>query len=84
MIKPNKHMDLNYSLIKMSSDILKIFQKGEIFSYDELLDKLVSLHGENAKYKFIQSLNLLYLFGKLEYYPEKDVFELNKIMEIKR
>ena len=83
MIKPNKHLNLNYSIIKISGEIIKIFNEGNLFSYDELLDTLIFLHGEDVRYSFIQSLSLLYLLGKIEYHAESDVFEMKKGVVLK-
>ena len=76
MIKPTKHMDLNNSLIKITANIIQIFQKQKIIEYTELLNKLQLIYGEDVKYNYIQCLNLLYLFGKIKYYPKDDLFEL--------
>ena len=76
MIKPIKHMNLNYSVIKITSDTLKIFKKNKLIEYTELLDKLKLIYGEDVKYNFISCLNILYLLGKIKYYPKDDLFEL--------
>jgi len=76
MIKPTKHMNLNYSIIKVTGEILKLLNKQKIMEYSELLNRLQAIHGEDIKYNFIPSLNLLYLFGKIKYHAKGDVFEL--------
>jgi len=76
MIKPNKHMDLNNSIIKITANIIQIIQKQKVIEYTDLLNKLQIIYGEDVKYNYIQCLNLLFLFGKIKYYPDSDLFEL--------
>ena len=81
MIRPTKHMNLRYSVVNISCDVLKIMSKQKIIEYSDLLAKLQLKYGEDVKYNFIPSLNLLYLFGKIQYYPENDVFEMVPLNE---
>jgi len=76
MIKPTKHMNLNYSVIKITSEILKVLTKQKVIEYTELLNRLQIIHGEDIKYNFISSLNLLYLLNKIKYHTKDDIFEL--------
>jgi hypothetical protein len=76
MIKPSKYTDLNKSAIKIIASILSILKKNKVMEYTELLNKLKHIYSEDVKYSYIQCLNLLYLFGKIKYYPENDLFEL--------
>ena len=76
MIKPTKHMNLNHSVIKITADVIKILGKQNIMEYTDLLNKLEMTYGEDVKYNFIPSLNLLYLLGKIKYHAKDDVFEM--------
>lgn len=76
MIKPAKHMNLKYCVINIAGDIIKILSKQKIIEYTALLNKLQLKYGEDVKYNYISSLNLVYLFGKIKYHPKEDVFEM--------
>lgn len=78
MIKPTKHMNLNQSVIKITADMLTIFKKQKIIEYTDLLNRLQRIYGEDVKYNFISCLNVLYLLGKIKYYPKDDLFELSE------
>ena len=48
MIAPNKYLDLNLSILNLGGIILKILQSSGIMRYDDLLDRLVFVQGENT------------------------------------
>jgi len=78
MITPNKYMDLNTSLIKVSSDILKILLKkrDKTIKYNKLSKELEKLYGEDTDYVLIPSLNFLFLVDKIKYNLTDDTLEL--------
>ena len=76
MIAPNKYLDLNLSVINLGGIILKILQSSGIMRYDDLLDRLIFVQGENAKEVFSSTLSLLYLLGKIQYNKNLDTIEL--------
>ncbi|OHD09213.1 MAG: hypothetical protein A2Y34_14630 [Spirochaetes bacterium GWC1_27_15] len=78
MIKPNKYLDLDYSVINICSLILEDFINQNIISYDELIISIIYKIGEKGKEIVPYSLNFLFLLGKLKYYPEIDSFEILK------
>ncbi|OAV72938.1 hypothetical protein Barb6_00686 [Bacteroidales bacterium Barb6] len=75
MITPHKYLDLNLSLLNMGGVILNIIKETGIIKYDELLNKVISLHGNNATEIFIPALSFLYLMGRIEYKKDIDVIE---------
>ena len=76
MIAANKYLDLNLSVVNLGGIILKILQVSEIMKYDDLLDRLIFVQGENAKEVFSSTLSFLYLLGKIQYNRELDTIEL--------
>lgn len=76
MIAPNKYLDLNLSVINLGGIILKILQSSGIMKYDDLLDRLIFVQGENAKEVFSSTLSFLYLLGKIQYNKNLDTIEL--------
>lgn len=83
MIKPTKHLDLSYSVVKILSEMIKIMKKNSVLTYDELLEKIIFKIGEDAKYNFISALNILYIFDKIKYFPKSDSFEYIKKIVVK-
>lgn len=76
MIAPHKYLDLNLSILNLGGIILTIIKDIHLIKYDELLEKVVLLRGENAKDIFIPTLSFLFLLGKIEYRQEIDTIEV--------
>lgn len=75
MITPTKYMDLDLSVVRVSSLIIKLFEKNKILGYSELFECLVSKVGEDVKHVFVQTLDFLYLIGMIEYHLQTDSIE---------
>lgn len=75
MIKPRKHMNLNLSVLKISSLILKDLMKKGIIKYDDLYNKLYKKIGDDLFYIFPLALSFLYLQNTIEYHSINDSFE---------
>ncbi|WP_143961212.1 ABC-three component system middle component 8 [Litoribacter populi] len=78
MIRPDRHTNLDYSVINISSFILGELSTYYTVSYDELLERVTKEIGENAKENFPYALNFLYLLGKIKYENSKDAFLYNE------
>lgn len=65
-------MNLELSTIRVTSILIELLKKNKIISYDFTLKYLESILGKKAKYIFIDSLNVLFLMGKIEYDIKKD------------
>lgn len=78
MIAPHKYLDLNLSVLNLGGIVLNIMKEEGAIKYDELLNRLTLLRGENAKEVFIPTLSFLYLLGKLEYQKDIDTIEYLK------
>jgi len=74
MIKPDKHTNLDISLINVAAFILSEFRNANIISYDELLEDVVLNLGKDVKELFPYSLNFLFLLGKISYQQKTDSF----------
>lgn len=72
MIKPYKHLNLDLSVINIGALILKNLKDSSIMKYDELLNKIINLKGDDSKYIFLQSLMFLFILGKIEYVNNGD------------
>ena len=76
MIRPNKYMNLDLSVINIGGVILKSLSRCPVQKYDELLNMVVYMQGNAAKSVFLNSLSFLFLLGKISYQPQNDVIKL--------
>ncbi len=67
MITPDKYFDLKHSVINVSATIIRILQRINILSYDELEIETCKLLGAESKDIFPHALNFLFLLNKIEY-----------------
>ncbi|CAM1369469.1 conserved hypothetical protein [Tenacibaculum xiamenense] len=79
MIKPDKHMNLDISLINVSAYILSSFKRRNIIRYDELLDGVKNNLEKDSEEILPYALNFLYLLNKINYEKNKDSFILNEV-----
>ncbi len=78
MIRPDRHTNLDYSVINISSFILKELNSFYDISYDELLEKVSDKLGTKARENYPYALNFLFLLGKLKYQQTTDSFKYNE------
>ncbi|SJZ30179.1 ABC-three component system middle component 8 [Selenihalanaerobacter shriftii] len=78
MIKPHKYMDLEFSVVNVSSLIIKELKetKDEKLKYHELYKKICNEFNEEINELFLDSLNFLFVLGVIGYKKEKDFVEL--------
>ena len=76
MIEANKYLDLDLSVIRISSKIIKELRGSNVVQYDELLKSLQNKIGKDVKQVYTASLSFLFLLGKIEYYEDIDAFTL--------
>lgn len=74
MITPEKHMNLELSVINVSFFILYKIKKDLEIKFDDLILYLNKLLGDDVKIIFMNSINFLFLLGKIEFNKEKDKF----------
>lgn len=78
MIKPDKHTNLDFSLINVSAFLLKELRINPVISYNELGEMVMNSIGEKAKEVYPYALIFLFLLDKLNYSIESDSFQLNE------
>lgn len=76
MIEANKYLDLDLSILNISSKIIKDLQENDVRKYDELLKSLQNELSENVKNVYTASLSFLFLLDKIEYFEDIDAFSL--------
>lgn len=78
MIKPDKHTDIKYSIIYLSTFIMKEVMTNGVIKFDDLKESLIQNIGKKANENFEHSLSYLFLIGKIEYIPKNDLIKTAK------
>lgn len=79
MIRPDRHTNLDYSVVNISSFILRQLNSYYSITYDNLLEKVTTTLGSEAKENYPYAINFLYLLGKINYNTESDSFKYSEI-----
>ena len=74
MIKPDKHTNLDISILSISAFILTTINRRKVIGYDQMLKKTIKQFDEGSKEIYPYALNFLFLLGKLDYDAQKDTF----------
>ena len=75
-LRPTKHTNLQYSILNISANILKILKENIVIEYAELLDVLKQKIGDEVNEVFLLSLSFLYMKKKIEYIKYLDAIRL--------
>jgi len=75
MLTPRKHLDLNTSLLRIASIMLKELHKRGVIEMMTLKQRVIRRVGNNGELMFLPALNFLYLLGKVEYHAQNDTLE---------
>jgi hypothetical protein len=78
MLRPDKHMNLDISVVNITAFLLNQFKRREKVGYDELLEFVKKGLNEEAAEIYPYALNFLFLLGKIEYESNSDCFILNE------
>ena len=78
MIRPDRHTNLDLSVVNISSFILKELNVFYDISYDTLLEKVTDTLGEQSRENYPYALNFLFLLGKIRYDQGNDSFKYNE------
>jgi hypothetical protein len=78
MIKPDKHTNLDTSVINVTAFVLTQFKRRPQIGYDELLSSIKKELSDSAAEMYPYAINFLYLLGKIEYQSDKDCFTINE------
>lgn len=76
MLKPDKYMDINLSVLSIGGVIIKTLEDNPIQKYDILKDTVLINTEDSAKSIFLNALSFLYLLGKIKYNDKFDTIEL--------
>ncbi|WP_039235549.1 ABC-three component system middle component 6 [Clostridium sp. K25] len=75
-LKPDKHFNIETSIIILSTILIKELVQNKYIKFDKLYSLFVKQYEEATLEEFIYCLMLLYSIGRIEYYKENDVIGL--------
>lgn len=75
MIRPSKHLDLDRSVLRVASIILRALQGRRMLGYDTVVRLVRDRVGDDGDIIVGPALSFLYLLGRLEYHVKNDSFE---------
>lgn len=75
MLKPNKHLDLDRSVLRVSSVLLVELRRRRMMSFETVRALIRRRVGDDADVVLLPAVNFLYLLGRLDYHPKNDAFE---------
>ena len=78
MLRPDKHTNLDISVINITAFLLKQFKRRGKIGYDELLESVRKELNDDAIEVYPYALNFLFLLGKIEYESKSDCFTVNE------
>ncbi len=76
MLEPNKYTDYKTSVVSVAAAIIQVLQDRKNEKYSVVMRQVQNMIGEESKYEFQNSVNFLFLLGKIDYYCDKDVLAL--------
>ena len=83
MIKPDRHINPDTSVLNISSFILSKLNYFYDISYDKMMNEVIDNLGEGSKENYPYAINFLYLLGKIEYIELTDSFRYINNSEVK-
>ncbi|MBN9033860.1 ABC-three component system middle component 8 [Shinella zoogloeoides] len=75
MLTPRKHLNLDTSLLRVLSLILRELQKRGVCEFDKLRAFVIRRVGPDGELSFLPALDLLFLLGRAEYHLKNDTLE---------
>lgn len=68
-------MNLDVSVIRISSIMLRELSKRGVIEMERLRDIVLKRTGRDAEVSFLPALNFLFIVGKIEYHLQNDTLE---------
>lgn len=75
MLTPRKHLNLDVSVVRIASIMLRELKKRGVIEFEKLRGIVVRRVGGDGDLNFVPALSFLYLLGKIEYHAKNDVIE---------
>jgi hypothetical protein len=75
MLTPSKHLDLDRSVIRVASEVLKDLRRWRMMEYDAVVRLIKRRAGDDGDAVVAPALSFLFLLGRIEYHSKNDSFE---------
>jgi ABC-3C biological conflict system middle component len=75
MLTPSKHLDLDRSVIRVASEVLKDIRRWRMMEYDAVVRLIKRRAGDDGDAVVAPALSFLFLLGRIEYHSKNDSFE---------
>jgi hypothetical protein len=75
MLTPKKHLNLDASLLRVFSVVLREMQKRSVCEFEKLRSVVIKRVGTDGEIAFLPALDLLFLLGRAEYHLKNDTIE---------
>jgi hypothetical protein len=76
MIQPTKYLDLNVCVVGIAAEVLVALRSNQNMHYCELMGFVQSRMSDAARFNFSLALDLLFLFGLIDYHDDTDSIRL--------
>lgn len=75
MLTPRKHLNLDTSLLRVFSIILREMRKRGVWEFEKLRALVIRRVGVDGEMFFLPALDLMFLLGRAEYHVKNDTIE---------
>jgi hypothetical protein len=75
MLTPKKHLDLDSSVLRVASILLRALKRPGIMEFERLRGVVLRRVGEGAEVSFMPALSFLFLLGRVDYHVQNDTIE---------
>jgi hypothetical protein len=75
MLTPKKHLNLDVSVLRVSSLMLRELHRHGVVEFEKLRGVVVRRVGPDGELAFLPALNFLFILGKVEYHVKNDTIE---------
>jgi hypothetical protein len=75
MLSPNKSLDLDTSVLRISALMLRELQKRGVIEFERLRGLILRRVGSDGEPVFLPALTFLFLLGRVEYHSKNDTIE---------
>ena len=75
MLTPKKYLNLDVSVLRVSSIMLRELKRRGVIEFERLRLLVVKRVGVDGELVFLPALNFLFLLGRVEYHLKNDTIE---------
>ena len=75
MLTPTKLLDLDTSVLRVVSIMVKALSPRGVMEFEQLRDVVKRRVGADGELSFMPALSLLYVLGRIEYHSQNDTIE---------